>query len=195
MKSGKKGREAIRSRPETQIGKTSPGVQHQTDKSTWLARRPVGLAGGAVRNLDSASEEHVHACLLALKSRWRKQMKMSGTPAGFLHWSQSVPWPMLGAISAPLAPQHGSPLGQRLTLPSRLSHCDRVSSDPALHLNGVKTIITGVCGDRRSEAAWNSSVLGLPQHAPGPTLTAHSCFSTATLRGENAKVGRDETHA
>ena len=76
MKSGKKGREAIRSRPETQIGKPSPGVQHQTDKSTWLARRPVGLAGGAVRNLDSASEEHVHACLLALKTRWRKQMKM-----------------------------------------------------------------------------------------------------------------------
>ena len=122
-------------------------------------------------------------------------MKMSGTPAGFLHWSQSVPWPMLGAISAPLAPQHGSPLGQRLTLPSRLSHCDRVSSDPALHLNGAKAIITGVCGDRRSEAAWNASVLGLPQHAPGPTLTAHSCFSTATLWGENAKAGRDETHA
>ena len=138
MKSGKKGREAIRSRPETQIGKPSPGVQHQTDKSTWLARRPVGLAGGAVRNLDSASEEHVHACLLALKTRWRKQMKMSGSPAGFLHWSQSVPWPMLGAISAPLAPQHGSPLGQRLTLPSRLSHCDRVSSDPALHLCSLK---------------------------------------------------------
>ena len=40
-----------------------------------------------------------------------------------------------------------------------------------------------------------SSVLGLPQHAPGPTLTAHSgplCFNTATLWGENAKAGRDE---
>ena len=60
-----------------------------------------------------------------------------------------------------------------------------------MHLNGVKATITGVCGDRRSEAIWNSSVLGLSQHA----LTAHSgplCLSTATLRGENAKVGRDE---
>lgn len=151
MKSGKKGR--IRSRPETQTGKPSAGVQHQTDKSTWLARRPVGLAGGAARNLDSASEEHAHACLLALKARWRKQMKMSETPAGFLHRSQSIPWPMLGAISAPLAPQHSSPLGQRLTLSRRLSHCDRVSSDPALHLNGVKGVTTGVRGDRRSEAA------------------------------------------
>ena len=65
MKSGKKGREAIRSRPEPEIGKPSPGVQHQKDKSTWLARRPRGLAGGAVRNLNSTSDEHVHACLLA----------------------------------------------------------------------------------------------------------------------------------
>ena len=111
----------------------------QTEKRSliWFENRKV------VRNLDSASEKHTHACCQQQGggSRW----KLPRALACFIWLPYCTPWSVPSTPSQLCLECH-FPLGQRQLLLRRVSSGeDGAGVDLALNLNGVRMAIAGSC--------------------------------------------------
>ena len=84
---------------EPHIGYPSPGVT----PGGWVplaSLKTSGTENRALRNIDSAHEEHTHACLLLKQSR-ESQLKLPGILAGFLQTPKRAPQPQPSTHSGP----------------------------------------------------------------------------------------------
>ena len=84
------------------------GSNHILGTQALIPGRQVPLAGlktsgaqrKAVRNLDSTSDEHTHACLLPAK-KYRKQIETAWGSGQFPGTSQHAPWPLPNTHHSP----------------------------------------------------------------------------------------------
>ena len=127
------------------------GRRHGLDpKLLWLWYRPAAIA--LIWPLAWEFPYALGAALKIDKTRWRKQLKIPRTLAGFLHLPCVHPYPCWVLLQPLLLHRTASHESKGYHGQGEYAVvADRAGSDPTLHLDRVKATIIGTDGDGRSD--------------------------------------------